>query len=131
MIERCSSGALTYPLAGSQKDVEPPLAAGVGVVDDGPLWVTGSVPVERADGLPLQVRPRMTLCRCGASANKPLCDGSHARTGFADGPHVGEAATPSGGQGSRARRRVPEGAPTWHVDEDHRLLPNGLETLSS
>ncbi len=84
MVERCPSGALTYSLPGAPGDVEPPLAAGIAVVDDGPLWVTGSVPVTRADGQPLEARARMTLCRCGASSNKPLGDGSHAKVGFRD-----------------------------------------------
>ncbi len=84
MVERCPSGALTYRLPGSGDDVEPPLAPAVAVLDNGPLWVTGSVPVERADGQHLETRARMTLCRCGASNNKPLCDGSHAALGFAD-----------------------------------------------
>ena len=44
---------------------------------DGPLWVTGHIPVERADGQPMETRNRVTLCNCGKSKNKPLCDGSH------------------------------------------------------
>lgn len=84
MVGNCPSGALTYRLAGSTQDLEPDLAPGIAVVDDGPLWVTGSVPVDRADGQPLETRPRVALCRCGASKNKPLCDGSHAEAGFAD-----------------------------------------------
>ena len=85
MVERCPSGALTYRLDGSGADVEPPLAASIAVVDDGPLWVVGGVPVERADGQPLEPRARQTLCRCGASKSKPLCDGSHSDVGFRDG----------------------------------------------
>ena len=51
---------------------------------DGPLLVTGAIPVQRADGEPFEARDRMTLCRCGQSAIKPLCDGTHATVGFTD-----------------------------------------------
>ena len=33
-------------------------------------------------GRPLETRNRMTLCRCGHSGNKPLCDGTHREIGF-------------------------------------------------
>jgi hypothetical protein len=46
------------------------------------LWVTGGVPVRRSDGQPFETRNRVTLCRCGQSANKPLCDGTHRRVEF-------------------------------------------------
>ncbi len=83
-IEKCPSGALTYRFDGDGADTEPDLAPQVGVVDDGPLWVTGGVPVATSDGTELEVRNRVTLCRCGQSANKPLCDGSHKEAGFSD-----------------------------------------------
>jgi CDGSH-type Zn-finger protein len=53
----------------------------------GALWVTGGVPVRRADGRPLETRDRMTLCRCGHSAGKPLCDGTHRKIGFREEPN--------------------------------------------
>lgn len=84
MVERCPWGALTFRLAEEGADVEPGLRAGIGVVDGGPLFVTGGVPGRRADGRYLETRNRMTLCRCGGSGNKPLCDGSHQKNGFAD-----------------------------------------------
>ncbi len=31
---------------------------------------------------PLETKPTIALCRCGGSANKPFCDGTHAKTGF-------------------------------------------------
>jgi CDGSH-type Zn-finger protein len=82
MIERCPSGALTYGVDGD--DAEPLLPQAIGVVDDGPICVTGGVTVTTADGTVFETRNRVTLCRCGASANKPLCDGSHSKAGFRD-----------------------------------------------
>jgi CDGSH-type Zn-finger protein len=81
MIERCPSGALTYRV---DDDVEPFMPQAIAVLDDGPLWVTGGVPVAASDGTALETRNRMTLCRCGNSANEPLCDGAHVKAGFHD-----------------------------------------------
>jgi nucleotide-binding universal stress UspA family protein/nitrite reductase/ring-hydroxylating ferredoxin subunit len=75
MIERCPSGALTYEI--EEAINEPDIPREISVVDDGPLWVTGGIPITRSDGIPLEIRNRITLCRCGRSGNKPLCDGSH------------------------------------------------------
>lgn len=83
-VEKCPSGAITYRFEGDDEDNEPDYPTQVGVINDGPLWVTGGIPVTTADGTELEVRQRVTLCRCGASANKPLCDGSHKEAGFTD-----------------------------------------------
>ena len=80
MIDHCPSGALTYLLEGGPN--EPDLPTGIAAVGDGPLWVTGGVTVECVDGSTLEPRNRVTLCRCGQSSVKPLCDGSHAEVGF-------------------------------------------------
>jgi CDGSH-type Zn-finger protein len=37
-----------------------------------------------SDGTVLETRNRVTLCRCGESSNKPLCDGSHKEAGFTE-----------------------------------------------
>jgi CDGSH-type Zn-finger protein len=50
---------------------------------DGPYEVTG--PLEIAGQDRERIEPpesKVYLCRCGRSANKPFCDGSHARTGW-------------------------------------------------
>jgi CDGSH-type Zn-finger protein/nucleotide-binding universal stress UspA family protein len=57
--------------------IEPDLPVQIAVVEDGPLWLEGGISVQRSDGIQLELRNRVTLCRCGSSANKPLCDGSH------------------------------------------------------
>lgn len=86
MIERCPSGALTYRFEGSSRDNEPDLATRVAVIPDGPLLVTGAVSIACDDGELIETRPRVTLCRCGGSHNKPLCDGTHKDIGFRHQP---------------------------------------------
>ena len=43
----------------------------------GPLWIRGEVEIESVDCRTYEKRNRVTLCNCGESLNKPLCDGSH------------------------------------------------------
>jgi len=89
MIECCPSGALTYSMDNGESEIEPDLPEQVAitteVTSDGPisgsLWVTGKVSVERADGQPFETRNRVTLCCCGLSRSKPLCDGTHRPKG--------------------------------------------------
>lgn len=49
---------------------------------DGPLAVEGNLEIIAASGRRLATRTRTFMCRCGASANKPYCDGSHKKAGF-------------------------------------------------
>ena len=92
MIERCPSGSFTYSIEEGEADIEPDLPRQVAVITEitsdgpiaGPLWVTGNIPIERADGQPLEARNRVTLCRCGLSEGKPLCDGTHRTMGIAE-----------------------------------------------
>ena len=49
---------------------------------NGPYIVTGPVEIKDADGNKYPVEPRMALCRCGASTEKPFCDGTHSKIGF-------------------------------------------------
>ncbi|HEY2476158.1 MAG TPA: CDGSH iron-sulfur domain-containing protein [Candidatus Cybelea sp.] len=71
--------------------LEPRLEPSISLIEDpamkcsGPLWVRGGVRIEGAGGQEFEVRNRVTLCRCGASQNKPFCDGTHADIGFNDG----------------------------------------------
>ena len=55
------------------------------VRDNGPLLVEGSFTLVDVDGKSFigeDPKPTISLCRCGASANKPFCDGAHKRIGF-------------------------------------------------
>lgn len=80
MVHACPSGRLEL-LRGGEK-VEPTGDPAIEVVDDGPLVVRGSVAIESADGAVYEAHARASLCRCGASKNKPFCDSSHVQAGF-------------------------------------------------
>jgi CDGSH-type Zn-finger protein/truncated hemoglobin YjbI len=51
---------------------------------NGPYLVTNAERLTNWLGVPLVALPQMALCRCGASALKPFCDGAHAEIGFSD-----------------------------------------------
>jgi CDGSH-type Zn-finger protein/uncharacterized Fe-S cluster protein YjdI len=73
-----------YGAVGEQGDG---LASGGGklsikALDDGPLVLTGNVTIKSGSGRTAWQGTRVALCRCGASENKPFCDGSHAAAGF-------------------------------------------------
>ena len=82
LVEReagnCPSGrlvALRHGSDGTSTAVEPELEPSIVLVEDarrglsGPVWVRGGVDVRSAEGHPYEVRNRVTLCRCGESAN--------------------------------------------------------------
>jgi CDGSH-type Zn-finger protein len=87
----CPAGRLVARDRATGEALEPTLPPSLGLVQDtaqgtsGPIWVRGGVPVVGSDGHAYEVRNRVTLCRCGASSNKPFCDGSHASIKFRDG----------------------------------------------
>ena len=54
------------------------------VLPDGPLQVEGDFRIYDTIGQIVEHEAVARLCRCGASRNKPLCDGSHAEAGFTD-----------------------------------------------
>ena len=69
MIEKCPSGALTYKLHPEEEMIEPDLPHQIACTDNGPLWVSGGITVEGADGQTYEVRNRQSRCRCGHSKN--------------------------------------------------------------
>jgi CDGSH-type Zn-finger protein/truncated hemoglobin YjbI len=58
--------------------------ASIRLAAKGPLLVTNVEDIHDWLGQPLDTPPLTALCRCGASATKPYCDGSHANSGFDD-----------------------------------------------
>ncbi|QLC24850.1 CDGSH iron-sulfur domain-containing protein [Parasphingopyxis algicola] len=63
------------------------MAVEVRALKNGPYEVSGDlggVALKDKDGNPydLEGKPKMYLCRCGASTTKPFCDGQHSKVGF-------------------------------------------------
>jgi CDGSH-type Zn-finger protein/truncated hemoglobin YjbI len=63
-------------------DLQSALSTSIQASAEGPYLVTNADSMTSWLGEPLPVRPQMALCRCGASATKPFCDGAHAKNGF-------------------------------------------------
>jgi CDGSH-type Zn-finger protein len=65
-------------------------------LNNGPLRIEGEFEILDAAGnvFGLAGRTAISLCRCGHSANKPFCDGSHARQGFQSVCEARELAPP-------------------------------------
>ncbi|WP_321428584.1 CDGSH iron-sulfur domain-containing protein [uncultured Methanolobus sp.] len=82
LIKSCPSGALSYTINGElNKDYsqEPEIS----IMKDGPYNVTG-IELDGSDGSVPETQDHYSLCRCGASKNKPFCDGSHYDVEFRD-----------------------------------------------
>jgi CDGSH-type Zn-finger protein len=79
-VGKCPSGALSYSIDNVERS-DPPRDPEITATENGPYAVTGVElrGVEFGDGASLG---HYTLCRCGASKNKPFCDGSHWDVNF-------------------------------------------------
>jgi CDGSH-type Zn-finger protein/uncharacterized Fe-S cluster protein YjdI len=77
VAHRCPSGAITYKRHdGGPAESAPPVNLAT-LRENGPIAVAGDLHLNGA-----AIGTRATLCRCGASKNKPYCDGTHAEIGF-------------------------------------------------
>jgi CDGSH-type Zn-finger protein len=83
-IRKCPSGALSYSVDGvEQRDQA--RSPGIAMTRDGPYAVVGGIELPGETWGAGASTEHYTLCRCGASKNKPFCDGSHWSVGFKDG----------------------------------------------
>lgn len=86
-VRKCPSGALSIdhekeptPLDTATSETD----AQVLIQANGPLLLKGTFTIKYPDGNEEKKDGNVALCRCGASANKPYCDGSHRKIGFKD-----------------------------------------------
>lgn len=84
------SAMLSEPVMSPEPDVSEPLKTSnpikITVLRNGSLLVEGPIELCDCDGRPwdLTGKTKLHLCRCGASGNRPFCDGSHKKIGFQD-----------------------------------------------
>jgi CDGSH-type Zn-finger protein/uncharacterized Fe-S cluster protein YjdI len=82
----CPTGALHFRRLDGGPEERPEEPASVEPRPNGPLFVRGRVRIVDPDGRLIREDTRVALCRCGASGNKPFCDGSHRTIGFQTAP---------------------------------------------
>lgn len=86
LAHNCPSGAIRCERSDGSAMERPPLVNTVRIRENGPLAFRAEIAIDgTVQGY------RLTLCRCGASAHKPYCDGSHSAAGFAASGEVAVA----------------------------------------
>jgi CDGSH-type Zn-finger protein len=90
VVRRCPTGALAYERSDGGPEEAPTPANELRVVEDGPVYATGDLVILDGEHRELARDIRVAFCRCGASKNKPYCDGRHAEIGFKDPGVMGE-----------------------------------------
>jgi len=80
-IDRCPSAALSY-IENNQPENTNEMKTEIELMKNGPLLVKGDVVITSPDGSVVTKEKKTFFCRCGASGNKPFCDGSHKKEGF-------------------------------------------------
>lgn len=90
VITRCPTGALQFERRDGGASEAVPEENTVRVDPNGPLYLRGDINVMTTDGHLLLEDTRMALCRCGASSDKPFCDGSHSKIDFQASGELGE-----------------------------------------
>ncbi len=82
-INKCPSGALSYYIPNETKaSSEAATTVKVNVSKNGPILISGECELIAPDGSSQILNKNTALCRCGASKNKPYCDGSHKTIAF-------------------------------------------------
>ncbi|MBA6155345.1 (4Fe-4S)-binding protein [Tenacibaculum sp. S7007] len=80
-VEACPSGALSYISKGESQETMH-TETKVEALENGPLLVYGTLHITNSDGITEKKNKTTAFCRCGASQNKPYCDGAHVKAEF-------------------------------------------------
>ena len=89
-VLRCPSGALSCERLDGGNDESPDPFNDLTVAADGPVFARGEIEVVDGERRFVARDTRVAFCRCGASSNKPYCDGSHVDADFEAPANLGE-----------------------------------------
>jgi len=81
-IKKCPSAALSLKENSDSKTST--FETKIEVLENGPLLVFGALKITNKNGVQEQKNKTTAFCRCGASQNKPYCDGAHIKINFCD-----------------------------------------------
>ncbi|WP_428740548.1 (4Fe-4S)-binding protein [Tenacibaculum sp.] len=81
-VEECPSGALSYLSKEAGNQAAAHTETKVEALENGPLLIYGTLHVTTSDGRKEKKSKTTAFCRCGASQNKPYCDGTHVEVEF-------------------------------------------------
>lgn len=111
-VQHCPTGALHFErLDGGEQESTPTLNTAL-ISRNGPIHLRGDIEVLDESGATILRDTRVSLCRCGHSTHRPLCDYSHAAAEFRDPGAMQPGACVKEGESAETRLRV-------------RPLPNG------
>jgi uncharacterized Fe-S cluster protein YjdI len=82
-VKACPSGALSFYMNNAVEKSKRVISETIAeTIPNGPLLIYGNIVVKDSEGSQSQKSEVTAFCRCGASGNKPYCDGSHAKIDF-------------------------------------------------
>ena len=82
-VKACPSGAISFYMNNTVEKNESIISETIAeTIPNGPLLLYGNIIVKDSEGNQTQKNKVTAFCRCGASGNKPYCDGSHAKIDF-------------------------------------------------
>ena len=128
-VHRCPTGALRYERVDGSTEEAPDAVNSLTVAANGPVFARGEIEVMDGERRLVARENRAAFCRCGASANKPWCDGSHKEAGFEAPADLGEGRlkpAPDDPTGPLVVRLRPDGPLV--LDGPFRLRAKGSDT---
>ncbi|HMU44405.1 MAG TPA: (4Fe-4S)-binding protein [Ignavibacteriaceae bacterium] len=82
-VSKCPSGALSVKeVVKTESELKSGEVFQVVIAENGPINIRGNFEILDSRGNKIKSKGSISLCRCGGSSNKPICDGTHKKNNF-------------------------------------------------